>query len=381
MRIVCKSIILTLFIGFGTLVTAQTGSIDNLSASQRPDGSQIVDITYDLTGTEAAYTITAEVSFNGGAGYLPILTATGDIGGGVTPGIGKLIQWQIGFDYPNLFSDSTRIHLTAESGGDWPVTMVTIPGGSFEMGDIWNAGWSNELPVHTVTLSSFAISATEITNQQYADYLTEALANGEITASSSSVTGPWEGGGSYEYLDLNGGYSQISYSGGVFTVDSGKEDHPVIEVSWYGATAFAEHYGGRLPTEAEWEYAARGIAAGVDTKWSGTSSESALPDYAWYSANWDGDWEPEAVATKLPNANGLYDMSGNVWEWCSDWYSSGYYDNSPDVDPQGPESGSSRVLRGGYYYDDAPDLRCSDRGSDDPSDTHGHIGFRISRTN
>ena len=256
--------------------------------------------------------------------------------------------------------------------------MVSLPGGTFEMGDIWGAGSSDELPTHQVTLSSFEISATEITNQQYADYLTDALAVGSVTATSSSVTGDWEGN-NYEFLDLDDSDCQITYSGGQFIIDSGKENHPVIEVSWYGATGFAEYYGYRLPTEAEWEYASRGISAGEDNKWAGTSTESELTDYAWYYENWDGNYSGREVGTKLPNGNGLYDMSGNVWEWVSDWY--GSYSSGSQTDPQGPNSGSGRVIRGGDYNGFADDLRCSYRYSSVPSNSFYFIGFRISRTN
>jgi formylglycine-generating enzyme required for sulfatase activity len=256
--------------------------------------------------------------------------------------------------------------------------MVSLPGGTFEMGDIWGAGSSDELPTHQVTLSSFEISATEITNQQYADYLTDALAVGSVTATSSSVTGDWEGN-NYEFLDLDDSDCQITYSGGQFIIDSGKENHPVIEVSWYGATGFAEYYGYRLPTEAEWEYASRGISAGEDNKWAGTSTESELTDYAWYYENWDGNYSGREVGTKLPNGNGLYDMSGNVWEWVSDWY--GSYSSGSQTDPQGPNSGSYRVVRGGHCTDDAYRLRCSNRDYGSPGYTNYYIGFRISRTN
>jgi formylglycine-generating enzyme required for sulfatase activity len=253
------------------------------------------------------------------------------------------------------------------------IEWVALPGGTFTMGDIWNAGNGGELPTHQVIVSSFEISATEITNQLYAVYLTYALADGSITATNSSVTGTWEGS-SYEFLDLDNSYCQISYSSGQFNVDSGKENYPVIEVSWYGATGFAEHYGFRLPTEAEWEYAARGIASGEDHKWSGTSTEGQLTNYAWYITN-NSPYGTKEVATKLPNGNGLYDMSGNVWEWVSDWY--GDYSSSPQTDPQGPESGSSRVLRGGSWVSVGSYCRAAYRYGDDPDLSYDGRGFRL----
>ena len=262
------------------------------------------------------------------------------------------------------------------------VEMVYIPGGTYEMGCTPDGDGdcsSNEYPRHTVTLSPYSISAMEITNQQYADYLTLALSEGIITADSSSVTGDWNGS-SYEYLDLDDSDCEITYASGAFTVDTGKENHPVIEVSWYGATGFASYYGGRLPTEAEWEYAARG--GGQETKYSGTSNESELPDYAWYYDNWNGiSPGTREVGTKLPNALGLYDMSGNVWEWVSDWYDSSYYSSSPQNDPQGPDSGSFRVLRGGGWGNDANSLRCSGQSLSYPFGTGISSGFRFVSTN
>ncbi|NQU68070.1 MAG: SUMF1/EgtB/PvdO family nonheme iron enzyme [Candidatus Marinimicrobia bacterium] len=259
-----------------------------------------------------------------------------------------------------------------------PVQMVFITGGTFEMGDIWNEGTKNELPVHTVTLNNFEISATGITNQQYVDYLTEALAKGEIKADSSIATGPWNGSGNYVYLKIDHSHCLISYMSGLFSVNDGKENHPVTCVSWYGATAF----GFRLPTEAEWEYAARGISAGEDTMWSGTSNEKEISEYTWHFGNSDGDLEPEEVATKLPNANGLYDMSGNVLEWCSDWYmyNPRYYESSPTLNPRGPESGTKRISRGGNAFCNILIQRCSFRFATEPFATTGGHGIRIAKT-
>jgi formylglycine-generating enzyme required for sulfatase activity len=266
------------------------------------------------------------------------------------------------------------IDASVDDGSCLEIEMVALPGGTFTMGDIWNTGLSIwEVPTHQVTLSSFEISATEITNQHYVNYLTYALADGSITATNSSVTGTWEGS-SYEFLDLDNSYCQISYSSGQFNVDSGKENYPVIEVSWYGATGFAEHFGFRLPTEAEWEYAARGIASGEDHKWSGTTTEGQLTNYSWYITNNSPSGTKE-VATKLPNGNGLYDMSGNVNEWVSDWF--GDYSSSPQTDPQGPESGISRVLRGAYWSSNADFCRVAHRGGSAPVVGNYSFGFRL----
>ncbi len=130
----------------------------------------------------------------------------------------------------------------------------------------------------------------------------------------------------------------------------------------------------RLCTEAEWEYAAR---AGTETKWYCGDEESCLDKIAWYYDN-SGD-KTHPVGTKSPNAWGLYDMSGNVWEWVNDWFSNSYYSMEPSTDPTGPVSGSNRVVRGGSEYSSARNCRSALRDYDYPSDGWNDLGFRLCR--
>ncbi len=154
---------------------------------------------------------------------------------------------------------------------------------------------------------------------------------------------------------------------------------PVEQVSWDDCQEFIRNLnsrdlgkGYRLPTEAEWEYACR---AGSTTAYYFGDSDGSLGDYAWYASNSGGIEHP--VAQKQPNAWGLYDMHGNVWEWCADWYENEYYANSPNTDPVGLDSGSYRVSRGGLWSDDARACRSANRGADPPGRRDIDIGLRV----
>jgi len=255
------------------------------------------------------------------------------------------------------------------------ITFVSIPEGSFQMGG--STGYGDERPVHAVTLGAFRISATEITNIQYAAFLNEALAAGEITATNAGVTGvtgPYSG---KPYLDLSGSLDPdnecwISFDGYEFSVVEGMERYPVVYVTWYGADAFAAHYEFRLPTEAEWEYAARG---GEEDEY-GTDDGTINSD----NANYNKELGYPTEAGSYPaNLFGLFDMAGNVWEWCNDWYDYKYYQESPGENPAGPDSGSSRVLRGGSWHGSKYECRSAFRYKNAPDFNRSDIGFRVVR--
>ncbi|MBN1291289.1 MAG: SUMF1/EgtB/PvdO family nonheme iron enzyme [Candidatus Latescibacteria bacterium] len=256
------------------------------------------------------------------------------------------------------------------------VTFVSIPGGSFEMGA--DDGTADQQPAHTVTISGFEISESEITNAQYAEFLNAALASGDITATTQKVEGA---GGNYdgkEYINLSGSLNTlvkcfITYQDGIFSVENNKDYLPVIYVSWYGAKAFAEYYEYDLPTEAEWEYAARG---GKQYKYGtndGTLSASNANYYRTLSILVN-------VGSYPANPFGLYDMTGNVWEWCNDWYGGEYYSSSPANNPTGPTSGTYRINRGlDWYSRELAEQLVSYRKTDLPVAMTPYLGFRVVR--
>ena len=287
--------------------------------------------------------------------------------------------------YYDLFAcpDQTTYHFKIENGNivylDNPmdveiiknITMVSIPGGYFQMGS--ENGNSNELPVHTVGLSDFEMSAFEITNSQYAAYLNTALSSGKIIASSSTVRGNSGEFIDKEYLDIDEYSCRIDYNNGRFTVESGFENHPVVEVTWYGAKAFAINYNFDLPREAEWEYAARGGYAyeyGTD---DGTIDAT--------KANYNNQNElTTEVGSYPPNPFNVYDLAGNVWEWCDDWYSDNYDNHGENsLNPEGPESGVGHVRRGGSWKATATYCRSAIRSYYESDLSYYFLGFRVVR--
>ncbi len=227
-------------------------------------------------------------------------------------------------------------------------SMASIDAGCFYMGDAFAEGWPDELPVHNVCLSSdFEMDIHEITNAEYA----ECVANSGCTAPSSSES-----------------YSRTTYYG-----DPAYDNFPVIWMEWNQVDEYCTWAGKRLPTEAEWEYAARGGEAGYRYPWGDTISSTD----ANYGMNVGDTITVEYYA---PNGYGLYDMAGNVWEWVSDWYSESYYLVSPANDPTGPANGLRRVTRGGSFDHDAFGLRMGNRCDFCHADRHGNnLGGRCAR--
>ena len=223
----------------------------------------------------------------------------------------------------------SRIRLIAGLGGG--IETRSFPGGTFTMGREGISG--DNTPAHRVTLSPFELSVHEVTMEQYLAFLNAHDCNRRGYVGAVKVFLP-------EHEGLSGDSPLVSYTNDGFILNTA-EKIPAFGVTWQGAIMFAKFLGGRLPTEAEWEFAA---GAGDHD-----SREAFKENTAWYSGN---ATRPMPVGTREPNGNGMYDMLGNVWEWCGDYYGRDYYTTSPENDPAGPSSGSSRVIRGG-------DVRCS----------------------
>ncbi len=213
--------------------------------------------------------------------------------------------------------------------------MVLVPAGAFFMGSPEGKGRMVERPRHEVYLDAYYIDKHKVTAAQYKDF---AKAAGWVMPEQES----W-----------------------------GTDQHPVINVDWNEAAAYCNWAGGRLPTEAEWEKAARG---GTDTDYSFGDDESKLGEYAWYGKTSNRQSHP--VGQKKPNPYGLYDMHGNAWEWVSDWYDMNYYKISPGENPKGPDSGSHRCLRGGAWNLVHSYLRSANRYRNYPGLRYNCNGFR-----
>lgn len=219
------------------------------------------------------------------------------------------------------------------------IEMVLVKGGCYRMGDTFGHGAENERPVHEVCVKDFYLGKYPITQMEW---------TGQMGRNPSA----------HATCGIN---------------------CPVENVSWNDIQEFLRKLNlrtrkqYRLPTEAEWEYAAR--SGGKSEEWAGTSSAEELGNYAWFIEN--SGFESHPVGQKKPNGLGLYDMTGNVWQWTSDRYSEDYYEKSPTNNPNGAATGQTRTLRGGYWGDLLELVRVARRVGLDPSVRGPGFGFRI----
>ncbi|MGA9117275.1 MAG: SUMF1/EgtB/PvdO family nonheme iron enzyme, partial [Bacteroidota bacterium] len=247
-----------------------------------------------------------------------------------------------------------------------PEGMVYVEGGWFAMGT--NNGGPREKPVHRVYVSSFYMDRYEVTVGEFKRFVEETSYRTDAEQLGSSDV-------------LRGGRDRMIHVGkGVNwrhdpygeALSETETHNPVVHVSWNDASAYARWAGKRLPTEAEWEYAARGARKSKGCAYSGGQN---LGEVGWYGQNSERKTHP--VGKKRPNELGLYDMSGNVWEWCSDRYGEDYYSVSPERNPGGPEWGEARVFRGGSFA--SFEWTVAGRTGGNPRGRQPDIGFRCAR--
>jgi formylglycine-generating enzyme required for sulfatase activity/tRNA A-37 threonylcarbamoyl transferase component Bud32 len=284
------------------------------------------------------------------------------IGGIVVIGLLAMVGFLI---WNNLFSQAAQARGTATAAaqaveqtptprstpkpGDTQVSnkdgmvLVWVPEGEFSMGS--DIGGTGDKPAHIVYLDGYWMDRTEVTNGMYALCVVAGVCNQPGSTSS---------------------YTRTSYYG-----DSQYKDYPVIYVDWNQATAYCEWAGRRLPSEAQWEKAARGTD-GRTYPWGNTAPDANLANYN------ENKGDTTAVGSYPSGASpyGIMDMAGNVWEWVADWYAETYYSSSTATNPQGPASGSNRALRGGSWYNNVTNACCSYRHRGTPGNSTTSIGFR-----
>lgn len=252
-------------------------------------------------------------------------------------------------------------HMPAPPGSQVPDAtnpdMVMIKGGWTKIGS--SDGYENEQPIHEVYVDSFYLDITPVTNAQFEKFVNAT--NYKTDAEKSSEEYDWR-----------------TYA------TSERRNHPVVNVSWNDANAYAKWAKKRLPTEAEWEYAARGGLIGKKFPWGDDSPQKRAvfdrAEAAGASLTSEAELPTQAVKTNEANGYGLYDMSGNVWEWCNDWYDKNYYSISPQKNPQGPAKGEAKVIRGGSWYTDVSKIRAASRNSDITTGAQFDYGFRCAKS-
>ena len=313
-----KYLVISLFLLLVSIGSAQT--YKNVRALQ--DGLSI-SVQYDMSGNlfkgdEVALTY----SIDTGETYSYIKDAEGDLGANVLPGKNNEINWLL-IDKDFIVGKVISFRLVTI-----PDMMSYVDGGQYTR--VNTNAKKNQKSEHTVMLGSYLIDKTEVTQR--------------------------------EYRHVMGKYAS-DYTGCM--------ECPVENVSWFDAMDYAKKIGKRLPTEAEWEYAARGGSYRKNFK--AYSGSNKIDEVAWFLANTDSK---QPVAKKRPNELGLYDMSGNVWEWCADWYHDDYFQIANKSNPQGPDYGTEKVVRGGSWFSNDVFCNVTRRYKLKPDYRDTNFGFR-----
>lgn len=347
----------TILLGFWLCCVAIIASdyVSNVDAKQY--GKQIV-ITYQLAKSADVGVL---LSLNGGQTYQNIKSVTGDVGKNVKAGSNR-IYWDVLADYEQFVFQNVRFKVEASVGktsfdvSGVTFTMIDIAGGTFYMGctsDQGNLCNEDEKPVHEVSLSDFYMAETEVTQRLWQVVMGTSITRQKEKAQATTLAGE----------DSNFPMYYVNYDEALLFC---QRLNKLLEKQ------IPEGYSFSLPTEAQWEYAARG---GQKDRQSIYAGSDELEMVAWCTSNAKHRVHP--VKSKLPNELGLYDMTGNVWEWCLDRYNPKYYSRSLKEDPRNLSSGSQRVNRGGAWHGYAGSWRVARRNSNDPGERNDSLGFRI----
>lgn len=337
--------------------------VANIRASQIA-GTKNVEVLYDVSDADGdALTIGMQVSGDAGQTYtIPSTALSGNIGAGVAPGTNRRIVWNAGADWNGQLVTQAKVRVTAADATTPapPPGMVYIPAGVFQMGDNLDA-MADAMPVRNVFISALFMDRFEVTRELWQSVLAWSAGHGYgiVVGQTNSAGHPVWGLDWYQMAKwcnarsemerLTPCYHTDAAQTLVFRTDSGELTNEMVK---WNANGY------RLPTEAEWEKASRGGVLGQRYPWGNsivgsqanyTSSGDAFEGIGAGTTPvgyYDGDQMPTGV--DMANGYGLYDMAGNAWEWCWDWYGGSYYsDTTANSDPHGPTSGSRRVLRGG----------------------------------
>ena len=390
-------------LSFLNTASAAPPVVSNVRASQRA-GTGLVDINYDVSDAEGDHVaVSVAVSLDGGATYsaAPHSFSGSGYGKNITPGVNRAIVWDAGADLDPLVWARTKVKVTADDGyWNAPAEMAYIPPGSYWMGDTMNDGDTGGTPQHSVYVSVFYMDKYEVTRALWNEVKVWAVANGYIFDSAGSAKGTNHPVQSISWYDMVKWCNARSEMRGrepvYFTSGAQTTVYRMGQTNLNNGCVKWTANGYRLPTEAEWEKAARGGMAGKRFPWGDTISQS--------QANYDGntafsyDLGPNGynsigsigglspgtspVGSFAANGYGLYDMAGNVWEWCWDWWDGSWYSNAGATqnDTRGPSGVLSyRVLRGGAWNYDAYGARCAYRDYNAPSVASNYIGFRCVR--